>query len=218
MAKLHLVIANKNYSSWSLRPWMAMTMAGLPFDESMILLDTPTMKKEIAEHSGAGRLPVLHYGKTTIWETLAILEYLAETFPEKNLWPKSKAARAVARAISNEMHAGFIGLRNACPMNLRRPQRPVVLNEATKADVSRIEEIWRECRKTYGKGGKFLFGRFCNADAMFAPVVTRFDTYAIPVAKDTRAYMDAVMATKAFQTWKAAALKETWIVPHDEVD
>ena len=218
MANLHLVIANKNYSSWSLRPWIAMTMAGLPFDESMILLDTPTMKKEIAEHSGAGRLPVLHHGKITVWETLAILEYLAETFPEKNLWPKTKAARAVARAISNEMHAGFSGLRNACPMNLRRRQKPVVLNEATKADVARIEEIWRECRKTYGKGSKFLFGKFCNADAMFAPVVTRFETYAIPVAKDTRAYMDAVMATKAFQTWKAAALKETWIVPHDEVD
>lgn len=218
MAKLHLVIANKNYSSWSLRPWMAMTMVGLPFDESMILLDTPTAKKEIAEHSGAGRLPVLHHGKITVWETLAILEYLAETFPEKNLWPKSKAARAVARAISNEMHAGFTGLRNACPMNLRRPQKPVVLNDATNADVARIEQIWRECRKTYGKGGKFLFGKFCIADAMFAPVATRFETYAIPVAKDTRAYMDAVMATKAFQTWKAAALKETWIVTHDEVD
>ena len=218
MAKLHLVIANKNYSSWSLRPWIAMTMAGLPFDESMILLDTPVMKKQIAEHSGAGRLPVLHNGKITVWETLAILEYLAETFPEKNLWPKSKTARAAARAISNEMHAGFTSLRNACPMNLRRPQKPVVLNEATKADIARIEEIWRECRKTYGKGGKFLFGKFCNADAMFAPVVTRFETYAIPVAKDTRAYMDAVTATKAFQSWKAAALKETWIVPHDEVD
>jgi glutathione S-transferase len=218
MAKLHLVIANKNYSSWSLRPWMAMTMVGLPFDESMILLDTPTAKKEIAEHSGAGRLPVLHHGKITVWETLAILEYLAETFPEKNLWPKSKAARAVARAISNEMHAGFTGLRNACPMNLRRPQKPVVLNDATKADVARIEQIWRECRKTYGKGGKFLFGKFCIADAMFAPVATRFETYAIPVAKDTRAYMDAVMATKAFTTWKAAALIETWIVSHDEID
>lgn len=218
MVKLHLVIANKNYSSWSLRPWMAMTMVGLPFDESMILLDTPTAKKEIAEHSGAGRLPVLHHGKITVWETLAILEYLAEIFPEKNLWPKSKAARAVARAISNEIHAGFTGLRNACPMNLRRPQKPVVLNDATKADVARIEQIWRECRKTYGKGGKFLFGKFCIADAMFAPVATRFETYAIPVANDTRAYMDAIMATKAFQTWKAAALKETWIVSHDEVD
>ncbi len=218
MAKLHLVIGNKNYSSWSLRPWLAMTMAGLDFDETLILLDTPHTKKQIAQHSKAGRLPILHHGKVTIWETLAILEYLADTFPEENFWPKTKAARAVARSISNEMHAGFSGLRNACPMNLRRPQKPVMLNDQTRADIARIEEIWRDCRKTYGKGGKFLFGRFCNADAMFAPVVTRFETYAIPVAKDTRAYMDAVMATKAFQKWTSAALKETWIVPSDEVD
>ncbi|MEQ1521192.1 MAG: glutathione S-transferase family protein [Aestuariivirga sp.] len=218
MAKLNLVIANKNYSSWSLRPWLAMAMAGLDFDETLILLDTPDTKKQIAEHSKAGRVPILRHGKIAVWETLAILEYLAETFPEKNLWPKTKAARAVARSISNEMHAGFSALRNACPMNLRRPQKPVMLNDAIRADIARIEEIWRDCRKTYGKGGKFLFGKFCNADAMFAPVVTRFETYAIPVAKDTRAYMDAVLATKAFQQWKSAALKETWIVPHDEVD
>jgi glutathione S-transferase len=218
MAKLHLVIGNKNYSSWSLRPWLAMAMVGLDFDETLILLDTPDTKKQIAEHSKAGRLPILRHGKVTVWETLAILEYLAETFPKKNLWPKTKVARAVARAISNEMHAGFSGLRNACPMNLRRPQKPVTLNDATRADITRIEEIWRDCRKTYGKGGKFLFGKFCNADAMFAPVVTRFETYAIPVAKDTKAYMDAILTTKAFQKWKAAALKEAWIVPHDEVD
>jgi glutathione S-transferase len=218
MAKLHLIIGNKNYSSWSLRPWLAMTMAALPFDETIIPLDTPSTKKQIAKHSGAGRVPILHHGKIRIWETLAILEYLAETFPGKNLWPKAKAARAVARAISNEMHAGFSNLRNACPMNLRRPQKPVMLNDETRADIARIEEIWRDCRKTYGKGGKFLFGKFSNADAMFAPVVTRFETYAIPVAKDTRAYMDAVLATKAFQKWRSAALKETWIVPHDEVD
>ena len=218
MAKLHLVIANKNYSSWSLRPWLAMALAGLDFDETLILLDTPDTKKQIAEYSKAGRVPILRHGKVAVWETLAILEYLAETFPEKNLWPKAKAARAVARSISNEMHAGFSALRNACPMNLRRPQRPVMMNDAIRADIARIEEIWRDCRKTYGKGGKFLFGKFCNADAMFAPVVTRFETYAIPVAKDTRAYMDTVLATKAFKKWKSAALKETWIVPHDEVD
>lgn len=218
MAKLNLVIANKNYSSWSLRPWLAMAMAGLDFDETLILLDTPDTKKQIAEHSKAGRVPILRHGKIAVWETLAILEYLAETFPEKNLWPKTKAARAVARSISNEMHAGFSALRNACPMNLRRPQKPVMMNDAIKSDIARIEEIWRDCRKTYGKGGKFLFGKFCNADAMFAPVVTRFETYAIPVAKDTRAYMDEVLVTKAFQKWKSAALKESWIVPHDEVD
>ena len=218
MAKLHLVLGNKNYSSWSLRPWLAMAMAGLDFDETLILLDTPYTKKQIAKHSRAGRVPILHHGKVTIWETLAILEYLAETYPEKNFWPKAKAARAAARAISNEMHAGFSSLRNACPMNLRRLPKPIMMNDEIRADVARIEEIWRDCRKTYGKGGKFLFGKFCNADAMFAPVVTRFETYAIPVAKDTRAYMDAVTATKAFQKWKSEALKETWILPHDEVD
>ena len=218
MAKLNLIIGNKNYSSWSLRPWLAMTMAGIEFDETLILLDTPDTNKQIAEHSKAGRVPIFRHGKVTIWETLAILEYLAETFPEKNFWPKTKAARAVARAVSNEMHAGFSSLRSACPMNLRRPPKPVMLNDATRADIARIEEIWRDCRKIYGKGGKFLFGRFCNADAMFAPVVTRFETYAIPVAADTRVYMEAVMATKAFQKWKSAALKETWIVAHDEVD
>ncbi len=218
MAKLHLVIGNKNYSSWSLRPWLAMAMAGLDFDETLILLDTPETKKQIAEQSKAGRVPILHHGKVTVWETLAILEYLAETFPEKKLWPKGKAARAAARSVSNEMHAGFSGLRNACPMNLRRPPKPITLDAQTRADITRIEEIWRDCRITYGKGGKFLFGKFCNADAMFAPVVTRFETYAIPVAKETRAYMETVTATKAFQKWKSAALKETWIVPHDEVD
>lgn len=218
MAKLHLIIANKNYSSWSLRPWLAMTMAGLEFDETLIQLDTPVMKKQIAEHSRAGRLPVLRHGNVSVWESLAILEYLAETFPEKNFWPKTKATRAVARAISNEMHAGFASLRNACPMNLRRPHKSINMNDAILADVARIEEIWRDCRTTYGKGGKFLFGKFCNADAMFAPVVTRFETYAIPVAGDTRAYMDSVLSTPAFQKWKSAALTETWIVPHDEVD
>lgn len=218
MAKLHLIIANKNYSSWSLRPWLAMTMAGLEFDETMILLDTPVMKKQIAEHSGAGRLPVLRHGNVSVWESLAILEYLAERFPEKNFWPKTRATRAVARSIANEMHAGFSSLRNACPMNLRRPHRPIAMDDAVRSDVARIEEIWRDCRTAYGKGGKFLFGKFCNADAMFAPVVTRFDTYAIPVAGDTRTYMDTVLATPAFQKWKSEALKETWILPHEEVD
>ncbi|MDP1700969.1 MAG: glutathione S-transferase family protein [Aestuariivirga sp.] len=218
MAKLNLVIGNKNYSSWSLRPWLAMTMAGIEFDETLILLDTPDTKRQIAEHSKAGRVPILHHGKVTIWETLAILEYLAETYPEKNLWPPAKAARAMARAVSNEMHAGFSGLRNSCPMNLRRPPKPIMLSDETRADVVRIEDIWRSCRQAYGKDGEFLFGSFSIADAMFAPVAARFETYAVPVAKDSRAYMDTVLATPAFQKWKSAALKETWILPHDEVD
>jgi glutathione S-transferase len=218
MDKLNLVIGNKNYSSWSLRPWLAMTMAGIDFDETLILLDSPETKTQISEYSGGGRVPILRHGNVTIWETLAILEYLAETFPEKNLWPKAKAARAVARAVSNEMHAGFSSLRSACPMNLRRPPKPIVLSDAIKEDITRIEDIWRDCRQAHGKDGPFLFGNFCIADAMFAPVVTRFETYAIAVSADTRAYMDTLLATPAFQQWKSAALKETWILPHDEVD
>ena len=218
MSSFTLVIGDKNYSSWSLRPWMALTMAGIPFAEEMIWLDQPDTKAKIAAHSKAGRMPILRHGKLTIWESLAILEYLAEIFPEKNLWPKTRAARAQARSVCTEMHAGFSSLRNACPMNLRRPRKPVNLSDATKADIQRIENIWRECRANFAKGGKFLFGKFGNADSMFAPVVTRFDTFDIKVAKDTRQYMDNVMATSAFRAWKDAALKETARIGHDEVD
>jgi glutathione S-transferase len=218
MAKLKLVIANKKYSSWSLRPWMALTMAGIPFEEVLIRFGEPRFGREIRKISGAGRVPVLLDGRQTIWDSLAILEYLHECYPEKNLWPKTKAARAMARSVCNEMHSGFSALRKACPMNLARPIKPVPMNATVKADVARIEALWRQCRKAHGKGGKFLFGRFGNADAMFAPVATRFETYAVPVATDTRVYMDAVMGTKAFQAWKAAGIKEPWIVAEDEVD
>jgi glutathione S-transferase len=218
MSKLHLIIGNKNYSSWSFRPWMALSMAGIPFRETIIPLDTPETAGLIAEHSQAGRVPVLHHDRLVIWESLAIMEYVAELFPEKNLWPKATSARAIARSVSNEMHSGFSALRNACPMNIRRPKKPVTLSEAVKRDVARIEEIWRGCREKFGKSGKFLFGKFTIADAMFAPVVTRLDTFAIPVSNDTQHYMNAVMNTAAFQSWREAALKETWVVPSDEVD
>ncbi len=147
MAQLHLVIGNKNYSSWSLRPWMALTMAHIPFEETVIPLDQPHTKKRISEHSAAGRVPVLRHGKLTVWESLAILEYLAEIFPEKKLWPQGKAARAAARSAANEMHCGFAALRDACPMNLRRPRKAVALNEAVNTDIVRIDALWRECRK-----------------------------------------------------------------------
>jgi glutathione S-transferase len=218
MGKLHLIIGNKNYSSWSLRPWLVMTQAGIPFDETVIRLNAPDTKAKIAKFSPAGKVPILHHGKVAIWETLAILEYLAEIFPEKKLWPAGKAARAMARAVSNEMHAGFSALRSACPMNLRRARKPIELSDAVRRDAARIEDIWKTARNTHGKSGKFLFGRFSIADAMYAPVVTRFDTYAVPVSKESRAYMDAVMATPSFQTWKAAGLKEDWVIAEDEVD
>jgi glutathione S-transferase len=218
MARLNLVVGNKNYSSWSLRPWMALTMAHIPFDETVIPLDRPETKKRIMEHSAAGTVPVLHHGKLTVWESLAILEYLAEIFPDRKLWPEGKAARAAARSAATEMHCGFAALRNACPMNLRRQRKAIALGQAVRADIARIDTLWRECRKTYGKKGRFLFGAFSNADAMFAPVATRFDTYDIKVSSESRAYMEAVLATPAFKLWKKAALEEPWTIAREEVD
>ncbi len=220
MARYQLVIGNKNYSSWSMRPWIAMRHFGLDFEETVVQLDHPTTARRIGRHSGAGRVPVLHAGKITVWESLAILEYLAETNPDKAMWPRSRAARAMARAAANEMHAGFAPLRNALPMNLRRTPRPPTkpIGADVKANISRIEQLWRECRKAYGKGGPFLFGRFSIADAMYVPVATRFDTYAIDVGRETRSYMDAVLATNAFTAWKNSALQEKWIIAADEID
>jgi glutathione S-transferase len=220
LAKLTLAIANKNYSSWSLRAWMAMRECGIPFEEKVIPLDTPQTARNIARHSGAGRLPVLHHGDVTVWESLAILEYLAELFPAKAMWPKPRPARAVARAVANEMHAGFQALRNACPMNLRRPHKPLAagLSNDVRANIARIETLWKECRKRHGKGGPFLFGTFSIADAMYAPVAARFETYAIPVSASSRAYMDALFDTQSFRSWKADALREKWIVAADEAE
>jgi len=218
MAKLHLVIGNKNYSSWSLRPWMALTMAHIPFDETVIPLYQPQSSKLICEHSAAGKVPILHHGKITVWESLAILEYLADAFPERKLWPGGKAARAAARSAATEMHSGFVALRNACPMNLRRPCKAIAMSEAVRTDVARIDALWRQCRNAHGRKGRFLFGPFSNADAMFAPVVTRFNTYDVKVSGESRAYMEAVLATPAFKTWEKAAREEPWTIPREEIE
>lgn len=217
MAQLCLVIGNKSYSSWSLRPWMALSIARIPFEEVLIPLYQPQTKRKITEYSAAGKVPVLRHGKLTVWESLAILEYLAEAFPDRKLWPEGKAARAAARSAASEMHCGFAALRNTCPMNLRRPRKAVALGDAVMGDISRIDQLWRDCRRTYGKKGRFLFGGFGNVDAMFAPVVARFDTYDIKVSAESRAYMDAMLATPAFQSWKKAALEEPWTISAWEV-
>lgn len=218
MSDLTLVIANKSYSSWSLRPWIAMTHASIPFEEVFIQFDQPDTKALMWKHSPSGRVPCLVDGVIRVWESLAILEHLAERFPEAQLWPRQAEARAYARAISAEMHAGFSALRTQFPMNLRRPIPGHAPSAATRADVDRIETLWRDARTRFGGGGPFLFGSFGAADAMYAPVVTRLDTYSIPVAADTRAYMDAVLALPAFAAWKEAALAEPWIVPDDEIE
>lgn len=217
MIQPHLVIGNKNYSSWSLRPWIAMTVAGITFTEDVIALDQPDTKPRIAAHSRAGRVPVLHHGGITVWESLAILEYLAESYPGARLWPSAIARRAMARAVASEMHAGFPRLRSHCPMNMRRAKGRIELPPDVAADVARIEEIWRNCREAGGEGGPFLFGRFTAADAMFAPVVSRFEVYDLAVSPDARGYMEAVMALPAWQSWKSAAEAEPWVIAAEEV-
>lgn len=218
MPRLKLVIGNKRYSSWSLRPWLLLTHFAIPFDEITILLDTPEFKPEVLKYAGSGKVPCLVDGDVAVFETLAIIEYLAESFPDRAVWPADRAARALARSIANEMHAGFAGLRAACPMNLRRHFPWKDRGPAAAADVARIVAAWRDARARFGAGGPFLFGAFSAADAMFAPVVTRLDTYAWPVAADTRAYMDAILALPAYRAWKAAADAETEILAADEVE
>jgi glutathione S-transferase len=215
---MKLVIANKAYSSWSLRPWILMTVLGIPFEEDLIPLDTPEFRPRVDAYGAGSTVPILVDGDVTVWESVAIMDYLADRFPQKPVWPADIKARAFARTISAEMHAGFRPLRAACPMNLRKRYATRDRGAEVAANVARIEHLWRQARSRFGSGGPFLFGAFSAADAMYAPVVTRFQTYSIPVAEDTRRYMDAVMDLPAFRAWQQAGLNETWIVEHDEVD
>jgi glutathione S-transferase len=218
LVALTLIIGNKNYSSWSFRPWIAMKVAGIAFEEVVISLDAPDFKSRLSKVSGSGKVPTLVDGEVHVWESLAILEYLAEKFPNAGLWPRDPAACAHARAIASEMHAGFLPLRRACPMNMWRPVTRRDLDEDVLANVRRIDAMWTDSSARFGAGGPFLFGAFGAADAMYAPVVARFHTYDVPVSALARDYMAAVMALPAWGEWQAAAVKEPWVLPHDEVD
>jgi glutathione S-transferase len=210
---LKLVIGNKNYSSWSMRPWLALRANDIAFEEVFIPLYTGEADKQrILDVTPSGKVPALVDGDITIWDSLAIIEYAAERFPEARLWPEDRAARAHARSISAEMHSGFMALRNECGMNLHRPIGAIALSADARANIARIQEIWIECRERYGKSGPFLFGAFSGADAMFAPVVHRFRTYAIEMPPLALDYMQAMMALPAFQEWTRAGLAETIVI------
>ena len=215
---LKLTIGNKNYSSWSFRPWIAMKVAGIAFEEEVISLNAADFRARLGKISGTGKVPALADGDVHVWESLAILEYLAEKFPAAGLWPSEPQARAHARAIAAEMHAGFVPMRRHLPMNMWRPVKARELTPEATANVRRIDAMWTDCRNRYGKGGAFLFGPFGAADAMYAPVVSRFHTYAVEVSAMSRSYLAAVMALPAWAEWYAAALQEPWVLAEDEVD
>ena len=218
---MKLAIANKAYSSWSLRPWILMKMLDIPFSEDLNPLDTPEFRPRVEAYQAGSTVPILVDGDVTVWESLAIMDYLAECFPDKAVWPGDKKARAFARTIANEMHAGFRALRQACPMNVRKTHPAKQRGEAVAKDVARITHLWNRALSDYGKPsgqGPFLFGAFSAADAMFAPVVTRLETFSIPVDAQSKAYCAAVLKTTAFRQWHREALAEPWVVAHDEAD
>lgn len=208
MSGLTLVIGNKNYSSWSLRPWLALRQAGAVFTEEFIALRQPETRTRILGYSGSGRVPVLIDGDVTVWESLAICEYVAEKFPEAGLWPDDREARAIARAVATEMHSGFADLRQTLPMDYRANLPLPALSEAVRDDIARILGVWRTARRQFGAGGPFLFGRFSIADAMYAPVVTRFNTYGVALDEVAQAYCAAVLDLAPMREWLAAARTE----------
>jgi glutathione S-transferase len=216
--KLTLIIGNKNYSSWSLRPWLAMAACNIPFAEVLIPLDHPNTRQQVLQYSPTGLVPVLKFGNLIVWETLAIIEYVAEKHPEANLWPEEQEYRAIARSMAAEVHAGFQALRQHCPMNLRR-RAARRLTPAVEADVMRLANYWRRFRMEAADKGPFLFGEFGAVDAMFAPLATRIRSYEIPVDRVTSEYVDAIHNLPAFQKWQQAAIAEPWrIASTDNVD
>ncbi len=215
MPSLELIIANKRYSSWSMRPWLAMKVKDIAFTETLSVFDMTTMHQHFWEFSPTKKVPVLVHDGQTIWDSLAILEALNDLFPEKLLWPADRKTRAHARAVSNEMHAGFPVLRAQCPMNMARTPSPITMTPELVTDVTRIETIFADCLARYG--GPFLFGEFCIADAMFAPVINRIEIYQLSDTDAVRAYSRVIKSLPAWQSWESAGRAETWIVKEAEV-
>ena len=217
MSKLTLIIGCKNYSSWSMRAWLLLTQTGVPFEEIVIQLYAADTRARILEHSPAGTVPILKTEDVTVWDSLAIAETLSEMFPDVGLWPDTPTARAPARAICNEMHSGFSNLRRDMPFNPRAEGRRVPIREGLERELSRIQDIWTQCRQRFGGDGDLLFGNFTVADAMFAPVVSRFRTYVVEVNPTSRAYMDAVWSLPIVQRWLKGALEEDYVADVCEV-
>lgn len=217
MPDLHIIVGTKNYSSWSLRGWLAARHTGLRMQETKLRLDTPKFYEQIKDLSPTSCVPALHHGDVRVWDSLAIIDYCAQIAPKKNWWPDEPAAFAHARSVSAEMHSGFTALRNHAPMNLRGQWSGLTLAEEVQKNVDRIDAIWSEARSIFGQKGAFLYGEFGAADMMFAPVVARFITYGIAVSDTAKAYMDAVRTQPYVEEWYAEAATESQIVHQDEI-
>jgi glutathione S-transferase len=216
MADFTIYIGNKNYSSWSLRGWLMLKQSGAKFDEVVVPLRETNTRTTILRHSPSGRVPALQHGDFVVWESLAIGEYLADRFPEAGLWPTEAEARAIARAVSAEMHAGFSALRSHLPMNIRSSFAGRGVTPEAQADINRVTALWRDCRKRFGADGKFLFGHPTIADAMYAPVVSRFRTYRIELEEEAQRYAEAVWALPSLQEWATAAGNEPMVIEEFE--
>jgi glutathione S-transferase len=212
MSGLTLVIGNKNYSSWSMRAWLLMRQYRIEFEEIQIPLRQPDSLERKFAYSPAGKVPILIDGDMRIWDSLAIVEHLAEKFPDKRLWPPDDDARALARSVSAEMHSGFVNLRSHMPLNCRARRPGAGLGPGVQEDIDRIREIWRECRRRYGVAGEFLFSEFTAADAMFAPVASRFQTYGVELDRVEAEYAQAILAMPTVKSWIEGAHKEPWSI------
>jgi len=212
MTQTTLIIGNRNYSSWSLRAWLALEATGRSFDEVVIPLGEPDTTENILRWSPTGRVPALYDGEIVLWDSLAICEHLAESHPEAGLWPTDPGARAAARSVVSEMHSGFVAVRKHMPMNLRASYPNAGREPGVAEDVERITAIWQECRARFGAGGDLLFGRFTIADAFYAPIVSRFTTYGVSPGGVAGEYMDAVWALPSMQDWAEKARTEEWNV------
>ncbi len=212
MSQGTLIIGNRNYSSWSLRAWLALEATGMEFDEIVVPLGQVDTEEQILRHSPTGRVPAFHHGDLLIWDSLAICEYLAEISPATGLWPEEPAARAIARSVVAEMHSGFVPLRKHMPMNLRASYPGLGSGEGVGEDIERIAKIWNECRGSHGQGGDLLFGDFTIADAFFAPIVSRFLTYGVALEGAAGSYMEALWTYPPMVDWADKARAETWHV------
>lgn len=217
MSRYSLVLGNKNYSSWSLRPWLVMKHLGLEFEETVIPLMIDGFKEELLSHSGSGKVPVLKVEGKEIWDSLAICEYLNDRYSAGQLWPMDEYAKAVARSVSYEMHSSFFNIRNDMPMNMRKTVDGYTPSSLCQSEIDRVVEIWTSCRERFGQDGPFLFGQFTIADAMFAPLVSRFTTYKIPVMGEAADYMKVVLEMPMMQEWSNSAKGEGWVIEQVEL-